>query len=97
MPLLVGWGRVGAVDAARGSFASATPLLKLRFNAGLFGGKRVRAKAENAAPECRLKSASEGAFTVDDPAGLKAFAPGGEYFVYDVGPGDVVEVVPAAY
>ncbi len=96
MPLAVGRGRVGTIDAAAASFSSATPILKLRFNAGLFDGRRVRPADGNAVPEFRLKSATESAFVLADPAGIKSFAPGKEYVVYDVGPGDSVEVVGAA-
>jgi len=95
MPLAVGWGRVGTVDAQAGAFTSATPLLKLRHIPGLFDGRRVRPAARNNAPEYRLVRAAEGAFVLADPAGLKHFRPGEEYFVYDVGPGDRVQILGA--
>ena len=95
MPLAVGWGRVGTVDAQAGAFTSATPLLKLRHIPGLFDGRRVRPAARNNAPEYRLVRAAEGAFVLADPAGLKHFRPGEEYFVYDVGPGDRVPILGA--
>ena len=93
MPLAVARGVVRSIDAARGSFATRTPVMKLRVNPGLFNGKRVRARASSDSPSHVLKSATEAAFVLADPAGLGDFAVGGEYVVYDVGAGDGVEVL----
>jgi hypothetical protein len=95
MSLVVGRGRIAAMDEKSGSFSSATPLLKLRFNAGIFNGRRVRPADQNSAPEFKLTSATEAAFKLEDPAGLKSFRVGGEYVVFDVGAGDEVEIVSA--
>jgi hypothetical protein len=93
MPLTLARGVVGSVDTARGSFASRTPVMKLRVNRGLFDGKRVRPRLANNAPEFLLKSATESAFELADASGVKHFPAGSEYVVLDVGAGDIVEIV----
>jgi len=91
MPLLVARGVIRSVDTATASFASQTPLMKLRVNKGLFDGKPVRPAP--AAKEWRLKSATEQAFVLQDAKGLPNFPAGGSYVVCDIGVGDEVEVV----
>jgi hypothetical protein len=91
MPLLIARGVVGSVNAEAGTFASCTPIMKLRVNAGLFDGRPVRAAVKG--KEYRLKSASEAAFQPAERVALSEFKAGGEYFVYDIGAGDAVEVV----
>jgi len=92
MPLLVARGVVGSVEG--GAFSSRTPVMKLRVNPGLFNGKVIRSSPE--AAEARLNTAREGAFTLADPGRTGEFTAGGEYFVYDIGIGDSVEVVSEA-
>jgi hypothetical protein len=96
MPLVVARGVVGSVASDAGSFASRTPVMKLRVNPGLFNGKRVRPRLANDTPEHALKTASESAFALADAAGLADFPVGGEYVVLDVGAGDTVEIVSVA-
>ncbi|MCE5238223.1 heparinase II/III-family protein [bacterium] len=91
MPLLVARGVIQSVAAAQGSFASQTPVMKLRVNKGLFDGKPVRPSPEGR--EWRLKSATEQAFVLQDAKGLTEFVPGGSYVVCDLGIGDEVEVI----
>jgi hypothetical protein len=91
LPLLVARGVIGHVDEAQASFASQTPVMKLRVNQGLFDGKPVRPSP--AGQEWRLMSATEQAFVLQDAKGLSAFPAGGSYVVCDVGVGDEVEVV----
>lgn len=79
---------MGAV-ADDGSFASTTPIMKLRYNAGLFDGKLV---SLDGGPPARLHSATESAFVLDEP-GVATPVAGQPYVVYDVGPGDAVEIV----
>ena len=93
LPLLLGLGEVGPVDPAAGSFASKTPVMKLRVNRGLFDGKCVRVSPT--APAHRLRTATEGAFRLADAGAVTAFREGGRYEVYDVGVGDRVEILPA--
>lgn len=94
-PLAIGRGRVGVVDEKVGSFSCATPLLKLRFNAGLYNGRRVRPAEQNSTPEFKLTTATEAAFQLADPTGVKSFKPGSEFVVYDVGAGDEAKIVSA--
>jgi len=96
LPLTIARGIVGRVDTAHGAFASRTPVMKLRVNPGLFDGKRVRPRLTGNVPEFLLKSATESAFELADPEGIKAFPKGGEYIVLDVGAGDEVEIVRSA-
>jgi len=91
MPLLVARGIIRSVDEKQASFASQTPLMKLRVNKGLFDGKPVRPAP--AGKEWRLKSATEQAFVLQDAKGLPSFPAGGSYVVCDTGVGDEVEVV----
>ena len=93
LSLLLALGEVGAVDAAAGSFASKTSVMKLRVNAGLFDGKCVR--VSSTAPAHRLRAATEDAFRLGDSAAIVAYREGGRYEVYDVGVGDRVEILPA--
>jgi len=96
LPLVVARGVVGSVNEEAGSFASRTPVMKLRVNPGLFDGKRVRPRATNDAPEHVLRAAREAAFVLADAAGLADFPVDGEYVVLDVGTGDAVEIVSVA-
>ncbi len=91
MTLTLAHGNIGGVDAAEGSFASSTPVMKLRVNSGLFNGKCVRSSPE--AAQHRLTTATEGAFKPADAKALADFSPDGTYTVYDVGVGDEVEIV----
>lgn len=96
MPFLLARGVVGSVDAAQGTFASRTPVMKLRVNPGLFDGKRVRARLANDAPETLLTSTEEKAFVLAGGQGLDAFPVGGSYVILDIGTGDNVEIIGAA-
>jgi heparinase II/III-like protein/F5/8 type C domain-containing protein len=91
MPLTVARGVIKSVDSANGTFATRTPVMKLRVNPGLFNGKWVRAAPGRKAH--RLKSATEAAFVLANPAGIHDFAAGREYLVGDVGVGDRIEVI----
>ena len=91
MPLTIARGVVKSVDAGNRSFATRTPVMKLRVNPGLFDGKCVQPKGKGAVT--RLRTATEDAFTLADPARLGDFATGGEYSVYDLGAGDQIEVI----
>ncbi|MBU0609190.1 MAG: hypothetical protein KKI08_14990, partial [Armatimonadetes bacterium] len=91
MPLVVARGVIRSVAEQQSSFASQTPLMKLRVNKGLFDGKPVRPSP--AGKEWRLKSATEQAFVLQDAKGLPSFPAGGSYVVCDIGVGDEVEVV----
>lgn len=91
MPLTVARGVIKSVDSAGGTFATRTPVMKLRVNPGLFDGKWVRVAPGG--KEHRLKSATEAAFALADPAGIHDFAVGREYLVSDVGVGDRIEVI----
>jgi hypothetical protein len=92
MPLVLARGVVSTISQDGASFASRTPVMKLRVNPGLFDGKLVRKTLDG--PEYRLRTATEAAFTPEDPAAVRDFQPGDEYLVCDVGVGDRVEVVP---
>ncbi|MBI2297713.1 MAG: hypothetical protein HYU66_01955 [Armatimonadetes bacterium] len=93
MPFTVAHGVVRSVDTEAGAFATATPVMKLRVNPGLFDGKVVRAPDGS---DQRLSTAEEGAFRLAERRGIGAFRAGGEYTILDVGGGDEVEVlVPA--
>jgi hypothetical protein len=94
LPLIVARGRIGAVNRQSGIFSSATPVMKLRVNPGLFDGKVVC--TDPGSEEYRLRTATESAFQLADPASLPSFRAGGEYLVIDVGVGDQVEVVSQA-
>ncbi|MEN6642597.1 MAG: heparinase II/III family protein [Armatimonadia bacterium] len=94
MPLIVARGVV-AESGTAGSFASQTPVMKLRVNAGLFDGKPVRKSPSGR--EWRLKSATEAAFTPLDAKALQDFPAGGAYVVCDVGIGDEIEIIPSGY
>ena len=91
MTLTLAHGNIGDVDAAKGSFTSSTPVMKLRVNPGLFNGKCVRSSPE--AAQHRLTTATEGELKLADPKALADFSPDGTYTVYDVGVGDEVEIV----
>lgn len=91
MPLIVARGVIKSVDQEQVRFASQTPVMKLRVNAGLFDGKVVRQSP--AGKEWRLKSATEEAFVLQDAKGMPEFTVGGNYVVCDVGVGDEVEVI----
>jgi hypothetical protein len=89
LPLIVARGRIGALNPQADAFSSATPVMKLRVNPGLFDGKVVR--ADPTGEEHRLRTATESAFHLAAPASLAAFKAGGEYLVIDVGAGDEAE------
>ena len=91
MPLIVARGVIKDVYAEQGSFASQTPVMKLRVNPGLFDGKPVRPSP--AGKEWRLESATEQAFVLQDAKGLAELPKTGSYVVCDIGVGDEVEVV----
>ncbi|MGD9496947.1 MAG: hypothetical protein AB7Y46_11655 [Armatimonadota bacterium] len=78
------------MDAQAGSFASHTPVMKLRVTPGLFDGKLV---SVDGGPLRRLRAATEAAFVLAEPGALGMPALGQSYAVYDVGPGDQIEVV----
>jgi len=92
LPLTVASGEIGSVNAAQGSFAAATPIMKLRVNPRLFDGKHVQARGSESVR--RLQTATEDAFVLATPAGLADFAAGGQFTVFDVGVGDRIEIVP---
>lgn len=92
MPFTVARGSLSSVDREKGLFASRTPVMKLRMNPGIFGGKPVRALPDSA--PVRLTTATEGSFALADPGGIAAFQPGGEYEVLDVGVGDSFRITP---
>jgi hypothetical protein len=92
LPLAVADGEIGSADVAKGAFASATPIMKLRVNPRLFDGKHVQAQGSPTAH--RLRNATEEAFGLETPAGIADFAAGGRYTVYDLGVGDRIEIVP---
>jgi hypothetical protein len=94
LPLVVARGVVREVRPAGGSFATRTPVMKLRVNPGLFDGKCVVFDGQPQAG--RLLTAREDAFVVADSATLGGVRPGTGYSVYDVGIGDDVEIVPSA-
>ncbi len=92
MPLVLARGAVREVDLAAARFATRTPVMKLRVNPGLFDGKPVAFAGRPGL--ARLTTAAEDAFRLGDPEPLAAVSPDSEYTVYDVGPGDEVEIVP---
>jgi hypothetical protein len=92
MPLLVARGVVESADLEEGCFASRTPVMKLRYVPRIFDGKRVRSRDASGAPEFVLKSAAEKAIALANRDAIRHFPPGGEYFIYDVGAGDRVEI-----
>ncbi len=92
LPFVLARGVIDRVDADAGSFATRTPVMKLRVNPGLFDGKSV---AFAGGPgTSRLKSAREDAFVLTEAAALADVAPGTVYTVLDVGAGDTLEMVP---
>jgi hypothetical protein len=95
MPFVLARGVIREVNRAQGSFATRTPVMKLRVNPGLFDGKPVAFAGQPGL--VRLRTASEEAFVPAESAALAEVAPGGEYTVYDVGPGDELELVPMAW
>ncbi|OGV81791.1 MAG: hypothetical protein A3K19_26360 [Lentisphaerae bacterium RIFOXYB12_FULL_65_16] len=92
MPFTVARGVVRSVDPGAGAFAAATPVMKLRVNPHLFDGKYVLAGAKGT-PR-RLKTAAEAAFVLAAREAIVDFAAGGEFIVWDIGPGDRIEIVP---
>jgi len=91
MPLVVARGVIAALTPAEGFFASATPVMKLRVNPGLFDGRCARVSPDG--PECRLRSAAPDAFRLAKPEDIRLFRQGAEYLVCDVGAGDRVRVM----
>ncbi|NSW57108.1 MAG: heparinase II/III family protein [Armatimonadetes bacterium] len=91
MPLTVARGAIASVNAGNASFASRTPVMKLRMNPGIFNGKPARALPDGA--PVRLTTATESAFVLADPAAISDFHPEGEYEILDVGVGDPFTIV----
>lgn len=96
MSLLLGRGKVGAVDRDRNRFASATPLKKLRVTKDLFDGKWIRARDTNDAPAYRVRTATPDAFVFHSEDAARHFSTGSNYFVYDVGRGDRWRILSCA-
>jgi hypothetical protein len=93
MTQVLAHGVIKAVDGDGGAFSTQTPVMKLRVNPGLFDGKPVRG---GDGPMHRLATATEGAFTVAEPAALNEFRTGGSYTVYDIGVGDTLQTIDFA-
>ncbi len=91
MPLIVARGRIGEVNTKASSFSSSTSVMKMRVVPRLFDGRVVR--VDSTSEGYRLASATESAMVLADPSHLKAFSPGGEYSIQDIGEGDDAEVV----
>lgn len=91
MPVTVARGGIASVDAGDASFATRTPVMKLRMNPGIFDGKLARALPDGT--PVRLTTATESAFVLADPAAISDFRPGGEYEILDVGVGDRFTIV----
>jgi len=91
MPVTVARGGIASVDAGDASFATRTPVMKLRMNPGIFDGKLARALPDGTL--VRLRTATESAFVLANPAAISDFRPGGEYEILDVGVGDRFTIV----
>ena len=96
MPFLLARGVVKSSSKASNSFASRTPIMKLRVNPGLFDGKCIRPMLSDSAPEYRLTKATEEAMSLSNVKDITSFPVGGGYVVLDVGTGDTIEIVGSA-
>ncbi len=96
MPFLLARGVIQSISNKNNSFASRTPIMKLRVNPGLFDGKCVRLKLNDDAPEYRLSTASEESFKLKKSKVLNSFPIGAEFIVLDIGAGDSIEIVGSA-
>jgi hypothetical protein len=93
LPLVLARGVVREVSHGQGSFATRTPVMKLRVNPGLFDGKPVAFAGQTGVT--RLRTATEAAFVLADSAVLAGVSAGSEYTILDVGAGDELEIVPS--